>query len=626
MIQKPSDYLFWISLGSNVMDQRSGDGRFIARIKNLAIGCWKVFFQISRCWIWRLHLLWTRSSRIPNSRRSVTRNKKPRASVFYEEDRSLSWSTTTFEWLALMIQYWTMLIYSLLLFMTIIFRNSTQDGMRFYYVKRFRPMVSWKVCTKLRIRESAQLKTVWELYDMEIHQTKAGPDYHRLKTMVTRSIEQKLRSRNFDARHGRLETGAAVKNRKGLSGVERGRGVCYQWKEEANVQGETNAVSGMRVTIMHKNRHRKPPHHLSPLCHEVEVCRGKEVSQANATLVWFFDNRADIVWKVLARVCLVSIGILPRVNFTKQKRVAKPETSVCSRIIKLMNNQTRSQRKASIPTKEEQATTKMLSLLWKVYHNWVAPRKTRSHWIVKQADSTGEPDAKSPGTDSKNTVHSVYATSCKYPGNKRTIAWKDTSQKSTSAKNLRYEIWGSIPSRDWKTRAMCPKQGLESCQKHFQAQRERQDCILLACEKVCTSCCVNQRGEEREFVVDSGASKHTVSKKDLNSVELETIEDIEESYDGDDGQRRGVNQRRRHGVCQGIGPIRDGYASWRHTCSSFTRETLRGSWEDLPLDQRSKTTSHQKWQVYQTMYHPLSLVYRRVPPHHPHLLLHHRIL
>ena len=69
--------------------------------------------------------------------------------------------------------------------------------------------------------------------------------------MVTRSIEQKLRSRNFDARHGRLETGAAVKNRQGLSGVERGRGVCYQWKEEANVQGETNAFTGMRVTIMH---------------------------------------------------------------------------------------------------------------------------------------------------------------------------------------------------------------------------------------------------------------------------------------------------------------------------------------------------------------------------------------
>ena len=37
---------------------------------------------------------------------------------------------------------------------------------------------------KLRIRESEKLKTVLELCNMEIHQKKAGPDYHRLKTMV----------------------------------------------------------------------------------------------------------------------------------------------------------------------------------------------------------------------------------------------------------------------------------------------------------------------------------------------------------------------------------------------------------------------------------------------------------
>ena len=48
---------------------------------------------------------------------------------------------------------------------------------------------------KLRTRESDKLKTVLELYTMEIHQKKAGPDYHRLKTMVKRSIEQNLRIR-----------------------------------------------------------------------------------------------------------------------------------------------------------------------------------------------------------------------------------------------------------------------------------------------------------------------------------------------------------------------------------------------------------------------------------------------
>ena len=44
---------------------------------------------------------------------------------------------------------------------------------------------------KLRIRKSEKLKTVLELYnDLEIHQKKLGPDYHRLKTFVKRSIEQ----------------------------------------------------------------------------------------------------------------------------------------------------------------------------------------------------------------------------------------------------------------------------------------------------------------------------------------------------------------------------------------------------------------------------------------------------
>ena len=53
---------------------------------------------------------------------------------------------------------------------------------------------------KLRIRESEKLRTVLELYDMEIHQKKAGLDYHRLKTMAKRSVEQEIRNKNFWSR------------------------------------------------------------------------------------------------------------------------------------------------------------------------------------------------------------------------------------------------------------------------------------------------------------------------------------------------------------------------------------------------------------------------------------------
>ena len=63
---------------------------------------------------------------------------------------------------------------------------------------------------KLRIRGSDKLKTALELYDLETHQKKLGPDYHRLKTMVKRSIEQEIRNKNFGARNGNYEKNAVV--------------------------------------------------------------------------------------------------------------------------------------------------------------------------------------------------------------------------------------------------------------------------------------------------------------------------------------------------------------------------------------------------------------------------------
>ena len=58
-----------------------------------------------------------------------------------------------------------------------------------------------EILYKLRIRESEKLKTVLKLYDLEIHQKKLGLDYHRLKMMVTRIIEQVIRKKIFGARN-----------------------------------------------------------------------------------------------------------------------------------------------------------------------------------------------------------------------------------------------------------------------------------------------------------------------------------------------------------------------------------------------------------------------------------------
>ena len=145
--------------------------------------------QISRCWTRKLLLLWTRSPRIPNSRRSVSRNRKPRKRTSSDEDYfrvtgahavldyADSFSITLRDD---NVQEFDTRWDEILLSMTNISSDDILERM-----------------DKLRIRESDQLKTVLELYDMEIHQKMSMPNYQKLKTMVKRSINQKLRLRNF---------------------------------------------------------------------------------------------------------------------------------------------------------------------------------------------------------------------------------------------------------------------------------------------------------------------------------------------------------------------------------------------------------------------------------------------
>ena len=130
---------------------------------------------------------------------SVWRNKRPRKrTVSFEVDRLPTWATITSGSLEPMILSKNRPTCSLLFFEMTIFRNSILSGTEFYCpMTKIPPDEILEGLYKLRIRESDKLKTVLELYDLEIHEKKLGPDYHRLKTMVKRSIEQDIRSRNF---------------------------------------------------------------------------------------------------------------------------------------------------------------------------------------------------------------------------------------------------------------------------------------------------------------------------------------------------------------------------------------------------------------------------------------------
>ena len=90
-----------------------------------------------------------------------------------------------------------------------------------------------------------------------------------------RRKDQKLRLRNFDAGHGKIETGAVVKSREGLSGVEGGKGTCYQWKEK---KGQCS--KGNQCSFRHESHDRaqKPTPNAATLS-EPSMTRGRSLSR-----------------------------------------------------------------------------------------------------------------------------------------------------------------------------------------------------------------------------------------------------------------------------------------------------------------------------------------------------------
>ena len=71
-------------------------------------------------------------------------------------------------------------------------------------------------------------------------------------------------------------------------------------------------------------------------------------------------------------------------------------------------------------------------------------------------------------------------------------------------------------------RARCPRSSVEAGQKYPQIKGENKATFFSPSENWCLPAST-LKPEEREFVVDSGASMHMIGKKDLNSAEFETL-------------------------------------------------------------------------------------------------------
>ena len=182
-IQKSSDNLFWFSIGSNVMEQRSGDGWFFAWAKNPHGRYMEKIFQILRCWTGRLLLLLTRSSRNSQFKKKVSlEEQKGQKEDRFLRGRQIAFMTYNY---FRVTAHDTVLDYADLFSVTFHDGNIQEIDTRWDEVLLFMSKIPsddvLESLYKLRARQSAQLKTVLELYDMEISQKMSMPNYQKLK-------------------------------------------------------------------------------------------------------------------------------------------------------------------------------------------------------------------------------------------------------------------------------------------------------------------------------------------------------------------------------------------------------------------------------------------------------------
>ena len=153
-----------------------------------------------------------------------------------------------------------------------------------------------------------------------------------------------------------------VKSRKRLIGVEGGKVIVTSGKKKASVRKETGAVSVTRPKIVPKNQNTLPPRLLSQPYHEVEVCRGREVSEAKVTMGPFFDNRADIIMRGTCTRTSCEYWHPPECQFYKNETGCKAGDKCLFPHYKVDEQPNKKLKKSYFP-KRRAAMTRMLWLL-----------------------------------------------------------------------------------------------------------------------------------------------------------------------------------------------------------------------------------------------------------------------
>ena len=398
---------------------------------------------------------------------------------------------------------------------------------------------------KLRIRESDKLKTVLEWYDLETRQKKLGPDYHRLKAMVKRSIEQEIRNKNFGARSGNFEKNAVVKNQGTKQRVQRTLGDCWQWetngqcvkgnncsfRHDMDKRGKSSPSNPSQNSFMQQSE-RKPSRTRSP--------RGKSPSGRMSR--WPCKD-------YLRGTCNNSFCKRwhpPECLFYKNKNGCRFGEK-CSFAHRQVDAQ---------PTKWSKSNNGKSAVALLKKGDW----HERGSVTDRYHDRSGKPDKRSDKKLGQNSSkrqlsdarqlgcvfqdmtppNSILRKSTDMPKTIQRVKFKKAIARHTKIRDQNPSLGYVCPGEPHERSPNAPKfedrsqeetewqeigareAAWKLAQNVFKLKEHERAAFFSSPENRC-HLASTLKPEEREFVVDSGASMHMISKKDLSKAEMDTL-------------------------------------------------------------------------------------------------------
>ena len=130
----------------------------------------------------------------------------------------------------------------------------------------------------------------------------------------------------------------------------------------------------------------------------------------------------------------------------------------------------------------------------------------------KRQTSPEKPDAKSLRTDSKNTIHSVYATSSEYPGKERTIVRKNNVKVPHQRSPYAMKFEDTSHEETERQQRCARSKAWNLAENLYKLKQKDKTTFYSPAEEWALLAASTKEPEERKFVVDSGASVHMVSK------------------------------------------------------------------------------------------------------------------